>query len=63
MANNWICLSGRCLSPIACSVWGYCRERNFDGRPPVTKQESERRLHESNAETQEKADSACDSGA
>jgi hypothetical protein len=23
------CLSGRCLSPIACNAFGYCREKNF----------------------------------
>jgi calcineurin-like phosphoesterase len=22
------CLHTRCLSPIACGAWGYCRERN-----------------------------------
>lgn len=25
---------GRCLSPVACGGWGYCRERNFGGGIP-----------------------------
>jgi hypothetical protein len=25
--------TGRCLSPLACDGFGYCRERNSDGRP------------------------------
>jgi hypothetical protein len=23
-------IDGRCSSPVACSGWGYCRERNLD---------------------------------
>lgn len=26
------CLSGRCFSPNACAVFGYCREKNFGKR-------------------------------
>lgn len=32
MANNFQCLK-HCRSPIACSGFGYCRERNQDGCP------------------------------
>lgn len=26
-----ICLSGTCYSPLACSAFGHCRERNLTG--------------------------------
>lgn len=32
------CLSGRCYSPLACSGFGYCRERNFAGDSTVPSQ-------------------------
>lgn len=28
-----LCIGGRCRSPVACGGFGYCRERNNDGRP------------------------------
>jgi hypothetical protein len=27
--NNWECVDGPCRSPLACSGFGYCRQRNF----------------------------------
>ena len=39
------CLSPlkQCFSPIACSVWGYCRERNMGSRTGVTDTEIDER--------------------
>lgn len=31
--SDFLCIGGRCRSPIACGGFGYCRERNNDGRP------------------------------
>lgn len=36
----------RCYSPLACSDWGYCRDRNQDGYP-MTEREVARRRRES----------------
>lgn len=44
-----------CCAPIACSVFGYCRERNFDGKD-VNETENKRRKKESDEETIECGD-------
>ncbi|MEY3773859.1 MAG: hypothetical protein RLZZ129_639 [Verrucomicrobiota bacterium] len=36
------CICGRCWSPMACSGWGYCRERNM-GREPTDWEQAFRR--------------------
>jgi hypothetical protein len=48
MANSFHCLT-RCRSPLACGSFGYCRERNLDGRR-MSPAEIERRKQESDAE-------------
>lgn len=49
--SDFHCLS-RCHSPRACDGFGYCRERNCDGKP-MSNDEIARRKAESDAEWQE----------
>jgi hypothetical protein len=49
------CLNDICRAPLACWVFGYCRQRNFDGRD-MDKAECERRYREQRESDQLKAD-------
>jgi hypothetical protein len=46
------CIGDHCCSRLACHAFGYCRERNFDGKG-MSKQECERRKRESDQEGKE----------
>lgn len=58
MANAFPCIhKDRCRSPLACSGFGYCRERNFDGHG-MHEAEVARRKQESDNDSL-KAGRAC----
>lgn len=38
------CTTDRCFSPVACTGFGYCRERNRDGMPTPAQVVEWRRL-------------------
>lgn len=43
-SDDPVCTKQRCHSPVACSGWGYCRERNIDGLPTPEQVEKWKRV-------------------
>ncbi len=49
------CLKELCRAPVACNVFGYCRQRNLDDRG-MTRDECTRRMREHHEWEQEQED-------